>query len=290
MLREVGGRRAFDRDAIEVIESLDLEIELQSDELPEARNLEGRAHADHVAQLHAAVLRLIELQRLLHVADEVAEDRPHGGHDLLRVLAGRALLLQRVRLAVRELELRGDRLGEVVASEREGAHPAARTVGDDEVGGRCADVEEDKRLVFLGNSAVKRKGVVERDRPERDRVRVGAELFGDEREVLAQRLLLDREEADLDLGRLGADEGVVVPLDVVDRERDLLIDLVLDEVRDLARRNRRELREAGEAAPLHPVEVHDDALSSELLLGRERGQRHLEHRHVLGGCTGVAVG
>ena len=96
-------------------------------------------------QLDATILRLVELKRLLHIVEKIAEDWPHRGHDLLGVFAGCAFLLELV--ALRILEFRGWReclencFGETVSAEGETSHPAARADGDDEIGRRSSDVE-----------------------------------------------------------------------------------------------------------------------------------------------------
>src|SRR5690606_8801110 len=65
-------------------------------------------------------------------------------------------------------------------------------------------------------------------------------------EALDDALAGHGEDADLDVRGVGALEGLVVPLDLFKRERDLLDGLELDDVLDLPGVDRGELGEAGE--------------------------------------------
>ena len=98
--------------------------------------------------------RLVVPDRSLEVLEQVAEDRTHGLHDLLGILAGGRLLLELVRFGIPELERAGDRFGEVGAAEREGSNPAATAVSDHHVRRVGADVEVDDRFFALGQIVV----------------------------------------------------------------------------------------------------------------------------------------
>ncbi len=279
--REVGGLGALDRDLRILIEALDLELEAHAEELAESGDLQRRAETDDMAELGASVLLLVELQRLLDVVEEIAEHGAHRRHDLLRVLARGALLLELVALRVLELDRRreglDDRLGEAMATEREGAHPAARASGDDEVGRGGTDVEHHDGLAKIGDVSVECERVVERDGSERDGAGLHAERLAHEREVLRERVTLHREESKIHFGRIVGLEGVVVPLDLFEREGNLLARLEGYEAGDRLRVAGRKLDEARQAAVAKPVEVDDHILVRKLLLARELSERLLEH-------------
>jgi hypothetical protein len=272
--REVRRLAPVDADAGELVEPLDLDVELLAEELAQSGDLERRTEPDDLVERDAAVQLLVVVQRLLHVAQEVGEDRPHRLHDLLGVLAGRGLLLERVGLAVTKLEALADRLGEVRSAEREGADPAPALVGNDEIRRRGADVEEDERLLRLAELQVIGKGVEHRERAQRHDVGVDAE-FLIEREPLAEALLRDREDAHLDLGAVGGLHDLVIPLDFLDGERDLLHGLELHDARDLARLDRRELRETGERGV--PGDRDHRTLALHALLAHELAQAKTDH-------------
>jgi hypothetical protein len=137
----------------------------------------------------------------------------------------------------------GDRLGEVRAAQREGAYPAAPSLGDDDVGGVRADVEVDHGPLALAQLMVVDHGVVDGHRAQVEGGRGDAQL-GEQAQTLLHALAGDGEDADLDLGGVIGGEGLVVPLDLVDGEGNLLYRLELDDVGDLLGLDGRELREA----------------------------------------------
>jgi len=70
---------------------------------------------------------------------------------------------------------------------------------------------------------------------------------GEELELAVHQVLAHGEDADLDVGALGLLEELVAPLDVVQREGDLLDGLEAHDLGDLALLDGRQLDEAGEA-------------------------------------------
>ena len=165
-----------------------------------------------------------------------------------------------------------------MAAERERTHPAARARCDDEVGGARADVENDHGLTTPHDIPVVGDRVVERDGAKGNRTRLDADGVAYEREELLEWLALHGEQAEIDFRRVVRLEGVVVPLDLLERKRDLLARLEGNESGDGLRVARRKLDEAREAAVAKPVVVDDHILVGERLLARELREGLLEDR------------
>src|SRR5207247_1335304 len=86
-------------------------------------------------------------------------------------------------------------------------------------------------------------------------------------EELGDAFLGDGDDADLDVGRVGAGEDLVVPLDLLDGEGDLLDGLELDDLGDLLGVDRGQLGEAGEG---HVAgDGDDDAAAVDHVLAEE---------------------
>jgi len=112
--------------------------------LAQAGQAEGVAQADHVLDRDVAVGVGEVAQRALHLADEVVEDRLEGGQDLLEVGRLDGVALEVLGLGEGELEVLGQRPGEVVAAQRDRPLPDdLPAVGDDEVRAVGADVQDD---------------------------------------------------------------------------------------------------------------------------------------------------
>jgi hypothetical protein len=128
--------------------------------------------------------------------------------------------------------------------------------------------------------------------------------LADRAELLHDPRPRHREDPHLDVGRVGAHERLVVPLDLLERERDLLHRLELDDVGHLLGLDRRQLREPRER--LMPRHAHRKDRLRQVVLVRQRAQRHpqgvrliqlrrrkhlrvIDHREVAHGHT-VTVG
>lgn len=131
--------------------------------------------------------------------------------------------------------------------QREGANPHAPPLGDDQVRRRRPDVEEDSPGRLRREPEVERHGVVHRDRAEGEDV--GRQpLLAVLRQEFRDLGLGDREDADLDIRAVIAREGLIVPFDVLDGERNLLHRLEPDEVGNSLLFHGRQLGEARERA------------------------------------------
>ena len=104
---------------LKLIDELHLLIEVLRQEPLQAGQLHRVAQRDHVAHLGVAVDAGEEADRALDFGHQVAEHRPHRLEHGLGVLGRRGVALQVLGLGERELQLLGQRLGEVVAADRE---------------------------------------------------------------------------------------------------------------------------------------------------------------------------
>ena len=275
--REVCGLVALELNALEVIETLNLNADLLGDELPESGNLERGAGAQDLLDRRTRMGALVVVLRLADLADQAVEGVLHALHDLLGVLAGRPLELELLGLLVGDVEAARDGLGEGVATEREAAHPADAALGHDDVGGVGAHVHHHDRAAGQVEVQVVGDGVEDGVGRDGDHVRVEATLAV-QREQFADAVLRDGEDADIDLDVVLALEGLVVPLHLVDREGNLLLGLEINEFCEILEvPPHRQLGEARER--IAPGHAHHHAVGLELLaVGRqELTQREPNH-------------
>ena len=76
-----------------MVEALDLEFKAHAEELSQTGNLQRGAETHDIVQLDATILRLVELKRLLHIVEKIAET-PQSFEDFVddvRISAARAL-------------------------------------------------------------------------------------------------------------------------------------------------------------------------------------------------------
>ena len=266
---------AVHRDLFVLVRPHDVDLQLLLDELLQPRQAERRPDAHELGQVRVAVERLVEAQRPLHLLHQVGEHRPHRLEDLLGVLARRGLTLELLGLVEADLELLDQRLGEVVPADGQRPQPDAPVLDDDHVRRHRADVHVHHPLLahaLLG--LVVAEGVVHRQ--GRKRQRVDIEVHRPEvAEELRHPLLGDREDADLHVGRVGLLEHLVVPLDLLDGEGDLLLGLELDDVGDLLRLDRGQLREPREGHI--PRDGGDHRALLDLVLLDQRVELDLDH-------------
>ena len=220
-------------DAVELLDLDHRDVEVLFEVLLQAGQQEGVAQADDLGDLALAVLGLGTSTVLLQFAGEVREHRPHRLEDLLGVLAAGGGLLQVLRLGVRQLERLHQGLGESgVAAEGDVAEDDLLAVGDDQVAGLVADVEQHGGA--LAHLAVVVHEVEQGQRGRLHQLDVQRRL---ERLVVVEDVVdvlpLDAEDAGLLLGGVRPGEDLVVPDDLVDREGDLLGRLEPDDVGNL---------------------------------------------------------
>jgi len=165
VLREVCSLRALDANALELVQSLHVHAELLREELPEARDLQRGADAEHLLDRRVAVEGLVVAARAADLLHELLEHALHSGHELARVLVRRGLLLEALgpRIVHAALAERvDDRLGEVRSAQRESADPAAAALRHDDVAGARADVDDGQRRSAVRELEVVAHGVKER--------------------------------------------------------------------------------------------------------------------------------
>ncbi len=97
------------------------------------------------ADLGRAVDALEKADRALHLGHQVVEHRPHRQEHGLWVFGLERIALQMLGLGERELQFLGERLGEMIAAERDIALPDAIAVGDDQIGRVGAQRDDDDR-------------------------------------------------------------------------------------------------------------------------------------------------
>ena len=184
-------------------------------------------------------------------------------------------------LGERQFHLLGQRPREVVASQRNVADPDLRPVGDQQRRVVSSHVEHDRVLVVVGRFLVDPDAhlvvadeIVQGQRRDLDEVdfesRVEKRL-----QRLEHLLAFHREQADLGIEHVAAvlvdtsGDLLEVPNDIVEIKRDLLLRLVLDDLGNLVRLDRRQVdepRQGGRAgqADRHPRPVHVVVLDERL--------------------------
>ena len=188
------------------------------------------------------------------------------------------------RLGERNAEFFGDRVRDGSTAHEQVAGEKAAFLGKNQIRGARTEIDDDDGLV--GIRIIVAEGVVERRRGKIDAQSLGAaihDLFVD----LVQRIRLHRDDDDLGFDGTRLADEFIVPRHLVDRERNVLLGLKLDNLADAVRANRRQLhktgkhRVAGDAIP--------DALALEFELGDEFLHRDAELGHAAGVHAGIAV-
>jgi len=256
----------LDTDAVEAARPLHLHLKLLFQELAQSRQAEGRTDPYQPRQVRVSVQALVVAKRTLQLLHQIRKDRPHRLKDLPSVLTRAGLALELLRLGVAELERADQRLGEVIAANGESAEPDAPLLHNDHIRGHRADVHIDGAFPLLLLLVVVTEGVVNGDRREGQRLdcHAGGVIVA---QHLPDALFVHGKDADLDLRRLFLFEDLIVPFHLLDRERDLLHRLVLDDLRHLFGLDRRQLRETGEGHV--PGHGGDDLTAAHLVLGQE---------------------
>ena len=206
---------------------------------------------------------------------QIAEHRPHGLKHGLGIGGRRGVAFQVLGLGEGELQLLGQRLGEVAAAQRNAPLPHAIAVADHQVGGVGAQRDDHHRLgrilgiVLIGRrqfaQLVEAEEVVEHQRRKLDDVDLDVGLDEGVRGA-EDGVALHGEQADLGLQGepfllASAAHPLIVPDDVVEVEGDLLPGFVADDVGDFLGFDRRQLDESRQARLArhgngHPVAQH----------------------------------
>ena len=260
-------------DRLQRFGSFDVVLQTLLQELLQSGQLETVATTQHPHNLRIAVDAREIADRPLNLRDVLVEHRPQCLEDRPRILGLRRVALEMFGLGERQLHLLGQRPREVVASKRNIANPDLRAVGDQQRRVVGSHVEHDRVLVVVGRLLVHPNAhlvvtdeIVQGQRSDLDEIdfesRVEKRL-----QSLEHLLTFHREQADLGIEHVAAvfvdtsGDLLEVPDDIVEIKRDLLLRLVLDNLGDFVRFDRRQVdepRQGGGArqANRHPRPVH----------------------------------
>ena len=93
------------RNTLEFVHSNNVKSELGPKEFPESCDSEGGTQADNLLfDLCPRILALVIVDGLLQIIEQIAENWPHGLHDLLGVFAAGSILLQAFGFGIRQME------------------------------------------------------------------------------------------------------------------------------------------------------------------------------------------
>ena len=137
------------RNALEFVHSNNVKSELGPKEFPESCDSEGGTQADNLLDLCPRILALVIVDGLLQIIEQIAENWPHGLHDLLGVFAAGSILLQAFGFGIRKMEGVLHGLSEVGSPDGERADPAAPTMGNHHIGSMGADIKNNQWLFFI---------------------------------------------------------------------------------------------------------------------------------------------
>ena len=245
---------------IELVDTDHFHIETLSQVSPQAGHLHRVAKPDHLFELRMAVNTRVVTNGSLNFGQQIVEDRSHRLEELLGIFRLGRMALQVLGLREGKLQFLGQRLGKVVATQRDATLPNAEAVGDNQVG-RIGTEREDNRRgrrivrhVFLDRRKIihliEEKVVVKCKRGKLDEINFDTD-FVERFERTVDLIPLHGEQADLGfenetLGLAATAHALVVPDDVVQIERDLLLRFIFDNVGDLLRLDWRKLDETRE--------------------------------------------
>ena len=280
MLGEACGFASTDGNPLEFVKSNDIQSELSTKELSESCDSERGTQADNFLDLGPRILTLVVVDGFLQIIKQITENRPHGLHDLLGVLAACGVLLQAFGFGIRQMEGVLHGLSEVGSPDGECANPATPTMGDNHIGSVGANIKNNQRLLFIadGSTVLVR---VNQTRIPSDRIqdsqRTNGQGLGRQPRIGPPRKQVlyfgpsRGEDADFDLGGVVILKGLVVPLHFLIREGDLLFCFVLNQPRDGFWFSRRQLGEADQR--ILARKVHDQSLAFERFLADQLAQR-----------------
>ena len=130
----------------ETVEFFDLKAKLLREKTAEPRQLRGVAQCNDPPDLRRPIEIRKVADRALQLGQQVVEHGLHGLEHGLGVRGRRGVALQMLGLGERELQLLGQRFGEVAAAERNRPLPNAKTVADDQVRRVGPYRDDDNRL------------------------------------------------------------------------------------------------------------------------------------------------
>ena len=271
----------------ERVEVLDRHLKLLREELRQIRHDRRATVQEHPYRVAAALLLLPELHRLfqLHV---------HTGHHLTGYFRNRRLMrilrlgvrasqadqtllqLDLLRLRKTHLRFRRELLRDRVGADIDGANEKFLAFEEQDV--RCLGADVQHHRASVNVAVIVAEGVYHCRLRRVHQFHVHTLRLG-QLDHPVRNLTLERGQQHLDLARLGHAHRVVIPSGLLQRERDILLRLELDELRDLGLVDRRQADRLGQN--LKTGSRHQAAL------GRKTGL--LEHfvgrlLHRLGPC------
>ena len=218
---------------------------------------EGAAEGDDAFDARIAMHRAVETDGALDFRNEIGEDRPHGLEDLPLVFAGGGVAFEFFGLGEIELETLGEGFGEIIPADGDGAEPYGFTIGDDEVGVFGTAVDDHRRAIV--QSLVILHAVVDGQGAHLHDLHVHFHI-GELLNVGVHQFFAHREDADFHIRRLRILEKLVAPLDIFQREGNLLNGFEFDDFGDFLRFDRGQFDEAREARLPADADADDAAL------------------------------
>ncbi len=237
----------------ERVEILYRDIEFLLEETIGVRNDRAATRQEEPRRGGALLLAAVEVDRPRHLGVKAGHDVAGDLADLgdlhvLRLLVGpaegdKAGSFELVRLEKRHAEFRGEALGDRVARNRDGPRKHLALLHEQQVGGAGADIQDHRATFEI--PVVVADGVVQRHRRNihHDGFEAGS---GDVVVQILDNVVLDRQQDDVQLAFRVAPDQLVIPADFLDRERYVLLGLVLDDLDDLRLVNRRQFDKPGE--------------------------------------------
>ena len=228
----------------EAVDPIDVDLQILLQVFLERRQAERAAQGDDALDARIAMDRAVETDGPLDFGDEVGEHRSHRLEYLPLIFTGGGVALEFLGLGEIKLKTLGERFGEIISTDGDGAKPDGLSVGDDQVGVFRAAVDDHRRTIV--QALVVLHAVVDGQRAHLHDLHVHFHI-GELLDVGIHQFLAHREDTDFNIRRLGILEKLIAPLDIFQRKGDLLNRFKLHDFRDFFRFHRRQFNEAGKA-------------------------------------------
>ena len=236
------------------VEVLDRHLELLREELRQIRHDRRTTVQEHPHRVTSTLLLLPELQRLVQLHVQTGHHLPGnlGERRLVRILrlviraaqADQPLLqLDLLRLRKAHLRFRRELLRDRVGADVNGADEKFLVVEEQDVRRLGANVQHHR--ASLNVAVIVAEGVDHCRLRRVHQLHVHALRLG-QLDHPVRNLALERGQQHLDLARLGHAHRVVIPGGLLQGERDVLLRLELDELRDLGLVDRRQADRLGQ--------------------------------------------
>ena len=273
--------RWINLDVPEGIEVIHRQVQLFRKELGCVGQQRGSPRQIQLGRHRAALLATVELDRLIHLDVQTSHDLPRNlGDERLLGIAGLLVGTAQTDEAFLDLHLLGflplhlHLVGEVqgygVGPNVDGAGIDPARLEEEEVAAAGTDVQQHDAA--LGVAVIKPVGVAQCGRRDVHQAQVQIRLLAHAEEAF-YHVVLDGDQQHFQFASRGAAQNLIVPNDLLQRERHVLLGLVLDDLGNLAGIRRRQLHELGK--DLKPRSADIDAFCAERTLHARR-QRLLQ--------------